>query len=547
MRRSIPAILIATLWLVLASVSAGAELRTLIGAGTETGGWVALDYPDTRPPAPGSDAARPPTHQLYFMPAEAPPGALYGSGPMPQAPIAIAATGARAVLLFPPSSASRGNASPGWGVRALTAFDQPDPLPPVFEPAGRLEVLPALVTDGDVVGFSGAGGSSVIALIRPIADATGSPIGSAYQLQALINGVWKPVETPDGFSATLRCRAIPSPDGIGLLLEDPNESSRAALWRAPLPSSVDADDPSPISPQWRREWVSIDLSGGELIATGAGHVLSASRAADGDTRLTLHVAGTTTEIATLDAIPERFTLTRVGDTTALIYLSDESTPRIMTTVVHTTTGEVLHQGPHVRVSPVSPDDLRFLGFVLALVLMTALVFVLRPSAASSKEVLLPTGTALAAPERRLAAGLIDFAIPVLVVVELWGVTLTDLLLAPIAAERADEFWPFAVASSLFFFHTVLSEWLFKGRTIGKAILRIRVASINAKPLTFWQCVSRNTIKLVCPPLLILIFADPRRRHPGDTLSGAVVIARARGPLPPVDTPSDNDQRDEPGA
>jgi uncharacterized RDD family membrane protein YckC len=132
------------------------------------------------------------------------------------------------------------------------------------------------------------------------------------------------------------------------------------------------------------------------------------------------------------------------------------------------------------------------------------------------------------------------------VVEVWGISLMDVLLAPIQAERADEFWPFAVTSLAFFAHTCASEWLFQGRTLGKWILQIRVASITGGKLTLWQCISRNTIKLVCPPLLILIFADPRRRHPGDTLAGAVVIARANGPAPPISGEDDNDSGNDDG-
>ena len=510
MRRSTFAILLTLLVAAVAGLAApvaapnAAPLPAPIGAGTESGGWVSLAYPDTITRIPGKDGPRPPSHQLYFLPADTPPGALYGAMTLPDAPFAIAASGERVVLLFEPAGAHPPDGSTGWTVRALTAFDQPDPLPPIF---------------------------GVAALIRPVADATGRPVGGNQELMALIDGSWRSIRLPEAIPAATVCRLLPASDGFMVLVPDAAEPTRNTLWRGVLPKAPDRSATT-LEPDWRRESSTITETNAPIIVVTGDHLLAASRIGVGAIQLTLHLAGSATTLAMLAGIPDEFALVRVGDTAVVVYLSDESTPRIMTAVAHASTGEVLYQGPHVRIPPLSGDDLRFLGFVLALVLMTALVFVLRPAAASRAEVLLPPGTALASPERRLAAGLIDFAIPLVIVVEVWGVGLLDVLLAPIRPQSVNEFWPFAVATAAFFAHTAASEWLFGGRTLGKAILRIRVASISGDRLTLWQCVCRNTIKLVCPPLLLLIFADPRRRHPGDTLAGAVVVARAKGPEPP---------------
>lgn len=518
----------------------GWRLSAPFGAGSESGGWVELSYPDTITNAPGLAVPKPPSHQLYFLPTNTPPGASYGVMELAEAPRAIAASGERVVMLFQPKAATKGSGASGWLVRSLTAINQPEPLPPVFDPVGRLEVLPALQTEGDVVGFCGAPGGGVAALIRPVADATGTTVGGNYALMALLDGSWRSIPLPETIAATRSCRLLPASDGFQLLIPDDDQPpARLAVWRGVVPKTP-ARDAATIELEWTRTWISQSGFDEPLTATTpiitviGDHLLQANRSDDGIVRLTLRLAGSSTLLAVLNTIPSDFALIRVGDTAAVVYLSDESTPQIMTAVVHASTGEILYQGPHVRVPPVSGEDLKFLGFVLALVLMTALVFVLRPAAASKAEVMLPPGTALASPERRLASGLIDFAIPLVIVVEVWGVGMMDVLLAPIRAQRADDFWPFAVVSVAFFAHTVASEWLWDGRTLGKVILRIRAASITGDRLTLWQCVCRNTIKLVCPPLLLLIFADPRRRHPGDTLAGAVVVTRARGPEPPAD-------------
>lgn len=574
MRSAAVFILIAVLQAALPGhvVAAPAPPPGPIGAGTETGGWVALPYPDTRPPAIGSAEPRSPLHQLYFLPTDTPPGALYGATVLPEAPSAIAASGSRVVLLFDPAALQSSGGSPHWTVRALTAVDQPEPLPPVFEPPGRLEILPALKAGGDVVGFCGVPGGGVAALIRPVSDATGSPIGGDHTLRALIGGVWRDVTLPAPIPASTPSRLLPSANGVLVLVPDDKNPGQVDLWRGVFPAAMDRSELA-VKPQWRRETITLKDFKAPLVVVAGDHLLSATRTdKNGAVRLTLLLPGSSTELATLDGIPDPFALTRVGDTVSLVYLSESAKPQIMTAAVHASTGEILHQGPHVKVSPLSTDDLRFLGFVLALVLMTALVFVLRPSAAASAEVSLPHGTALASPERRLAAGLIDFAIPVLIVVQIWRISVMDLLLAPIQAQSANEFWPFAIASVAFFAHSVVSEWLFHGRTIGKAILRIRVSSIigdrggrggrggnqgraeiedhgverGGDRLSLWQSVCRNTIKLVCPPLLILIFVDPRRRHPGDTIAGAVVIARAKGPEPRSGDGAEDDDDDDDG-
>ena len=543
MRQPLRAILFVIAALAAAAPSPAFAAQTPIGAGAANGGWVALPYPDTRPVDPKDNKPRPDLEQLYFLPADSPPGALYGVQQLPSAPHAIAASGSRVILLFAPTDGATASSSHRWTTRALTALDQPDPLPPIFDPKGRLEVLPALRTDGSVTGFCGIPGGGAAALISPITDAAGQPIGSGYQLKALIGGDWRDVALPATVDSKTTCRLLPTPEGLSLLLPDASRASRSTLWKAQILNTFDRSG-SIIEPVWTKGEISITNTGAPMIVSSGGHIITAMRNFAGETLLTLHLADSATPLATLNDVPDDFAFTRVGDTLSMVYLSDDPKPQILTIAMHTSTGEVLHQGPHVKVMPISTDDLRFLGFILALVLMTALVFVLRPSAASTQVIKLPQGTAMAAPERRLLAGVIDFTLPLLVVVQVWDIGFMQVILAPLQAEQANEFWPFAVTSVAFFAHTVFTERLFGGRTLGKAITGIRVASINGKPLTLWQCVSRNTIKLVCPPLLTMIFVDPRRRHPGDTLAGAIVIAKSKGPEPPTDQGDPDDDGDD---
>ena len=75
-------------------------------------------------------------------------------------------------------------------------------------------------------------------------------------------------------------------------------------------------------------------------------------------------------------------------------------------------------------------------------------------------------------------------------------------------------------------HSALGEWLF-GRTIGKAITRCRTATLKGERPRLWQASLRSLVKLLFPPFALFMFLDARRRHPGDLVSGTVVLQRVR--------------------
>ncbi len=96
----------------------------------------------------------------------------------------------------------------------------------------RLEVLPALRTDGSVTGFCGIPGGGAAALISPVTDAAGQPIGSGYQFKALIGGEWRDVIMPAAIDSRTNCRLLPASDGLSLLVPDATSASRSTLWKA---------------------------------------------------------------------------------------------------------------------------------------------------------------------------------------------------------------------------------------------------------------------------------------------------------------------------
>ncbi len=88
---------------------------------------------------------------------------------------------------------------------------------------------------------------------------------------------------------------------------------------------------------------------------------------------------------------------------------------------------------------------------------------------------------------------------------------------------------FIVFSSYF----ILFEWLWNGQTPGKRFLKLRVIREDGRPLTLWEAIARNLLRIadaapgfVIPIYsigLIVIFLSDRDQRIGDIFAGTVVI------------------------
>ena len=80
---------------------------------------------------------------------------------------------------------------------------------------------------------------------------------------------------------------------------------------------------------------------------------------------------------------------------------------------------------------------------------------------------------------------------------------------------------------------ILFEWLWNGQTPGKRLLKLRVIREDGRPLTLWEAVARNLLRIadaapgfVIPIYsigLIVIFLSDRDQRLGDIFAGTVVI------------------------
>jgi len=88
---------------------------------------------------------------------------------------------------------------------------------------------------------------------------------------------------------------------------------------------------------------------------------------------------------------------------------------------------------------------------------------------------------------------------------------------------------------------IVFEWLWNGQTPGKRLLKLRVIRADGRPLTLWEAIARNLLRIcdavpgfVIPVYsigLIVIFLSSRDQRVGDIFAGTVVIRERSGEAP----------------
>lgn len=88
---------------------------------------------------------------------------------------------------------------------------------------------------------------------------------------------------------------------------------------------------------------------------------------------------------------------------------------------------------------------------------------------------------------------------------------------------------------------ILFEWLWNGQTPGKRLLKLRVIRIDGRPITLWEAMARNLLRIfdavpgfVLPVYsigLIAIFVSCRDQRIGDVFAGTVVVRERASEAP----------------
>jgi uncharacterized RDD family membrane protein YckC len=96
---------------------------------------------------------------------------------------------------------------------------------------------------------------------------------------------------------------------------------------------------------------------------------------------------------------------------------------------------------------------------------------------------------------------------------------------------------FLVISGYFIFF----EWIWRGQTPGKRLLKLRVIREDGRPVTFWEAAARNLLRIfdMMPAIgvpfysvgLISVFVSPRDQRVGDLFAGTVVVRERQDEAP----------------
>jgi uncharacterized RDD family membrane protein YckC len=496
----------------------------LPASGGDGHGWFAL---------PGEAALTFPT--LYHLPPGSEPGTVRGGPRLTNFPEMIASSEDRVVLVMPRERIDPAKRTSEPGQSEATS----EPSPPArlirrvqtlrvvkssaglwdYFPRGREPVaLPSLPGRGELRGVVRAE-STLFALIQgaPRDDSQFADASAREDLFLVLREGevrWESFPLPVGWEVESSAAIVTSASRIVLLQGD-------AAWQAPSRAAARG-----VPGVWSPVEFGAVMSGASF-ATAGSSIIVAHAEPD---RITLDLLreGTTTRLGVIDHAAEQYAIIGGGDLLTVIWRGEGDPTRLRATVISAITGDVLFDDFAKTNAVVSGREIQSLGLLVGALMLTILVFVLRPEEALGGVVLLPDGFALASPLRRVLAVLLDLAPSLVASALIFHVSGRELLDAAVLSDNSTTRGALALGAAFLLtgVQCTLGEWLF-GRTIGKAICRCRTISVRGERPKLWQAALRTFVKLLFPPFALFLFLDLRRRHPGDLVAGTAVIQRRR--------------------
>ncbi|MCU0238427.1 MAG: RDD family protein [Pyrinomonadaceae bacterium] len=107
---------------------------------------------------------------------------------------------------------------------------------------------------------------------------------------------------------------------------------------------------------------------------------------------------------------------------------------------------------------------------------------------------------------------------------------------------------------LFAGYFVIFEWMWNGQTPGKRLMKLRVIREDGRPITFWEALARNLLRLfdtfpgMVVPIysvgLISVFLSDRDQRIGDLFGGTVVVRERADEAPTFNDVFSNPTSDE---
>jgi uncharacterized RDD family membrane protein YckC len=485
---------------------------------------------------------------LYHLPPAAEPGTVRGGPRLMDFPEAIASWSDRVVLVMPrervdpaqtrgaegdrPEVAGR-NDPPARLIRRVQSLRVArSPAGSMWEylPRGREPIaMPSLPGRGELRGLA-MHHDALFALIQGApADAVEVGFDGPRRdvLLLLVEGAreWVAKPMPSEWSPE-------QPASIVLVNEHVIVIQGSRSWRA------DANELASGEPMWLDAGLAAPDHGETLASSGSS--LVAARAEPERIVVELIREGVRIPLAVVEHQIEQFAIVGGAEAITVIWRGEGDAARLHATVISAISGDVLFDDYARTNAVVSGREIQSLALLVGALMLTILVFVLRPEEALGGAVVMPDGFALAAPMRRVVAVLLDLLPMLTLCAYAFGVSAGAMVEA---AALSDESTTRAAAALGIGFlltgvHSTLGEWLF-GRTLGKAIVRCRTVTVRGERPRLWQAALRNFVKLLFPPFALFLFLDLRRRHPGDLVAGTAVLQRhgARDLPGSDDTPS----------
>ena len=498
--------------------------QPLPASGSGAHGWFTL---------PGESGLTFPT--LYHLPPGADPGTVRGGPRLVTFPEAIASSGDRVVLIMPrervdparragdanPQEAQASASRPARLIRRVqsirvvkTGAGTWDYLPRGREPIA----LPSLPGRGELRGVVRAD-DALFAMIQGAPLDEGDYAADAAREDILLilrdgEVEWAPLPLPSNWAVGSPGAIVASASRVVLLQDN-------AAWQLSSRIAAHGADGA-----WAPVEFDTDMADASFASAGASIVVA--HATPEYISLDLLREGTATPLGVIDHAAEQYAIVGGGDLVTVIWRGEGDRTRLRATVISAITGEVLFDDFAQTNAVVTGREIQSLGLLVGALMLTILVFVLRPEEALGGVVLMPDGFALASPLRRLLAVVLDLAPALIASALIFQVSGSQLLDAAVLSDSSTTRGALALATAFLItgIHSTLGEWLF-GRTIGKAICRCRTISVRGERPKLWQAALRTFVKLLFPPFVLFLFLDVRRRHPGDLVAGTAVIQRRR--------------------
>jgi uncharacterized RDD family membrane protein YckC len=188
-----------------------------------------------------------------------------------------------------------------------------------------------------------------------------------------------------------------------------------------------------------------------------------------------------------------------------------------------------------------------LVYVIVLALATPILILMWKRESGPMIPQLPRGTRIADLAPRGIAGLIDLAPCIALAMIVRGVSFEDLINGwPGRNGGWEGMLPGAMAIGVFVAHTFFSE-LFTARTLGKAVMGLRVTGLRGEPPDLWQVLARNIFKLldlIAVLLLFFVAISPNRQRLGDVVARTLVVARGAGEGGPDDPKEEDGEKSD---